>query len=435
MYSSFHVHLKKILYLLIHFMKNILFVIPSIIGCVCFFLSNSKRLLPNAVRITYAGLFLTAISFFIYRIIIVIGDPYMYDFTAFFLWGKTAAQGYDFYLPQNLQRVFQSLQLPPENYSVFSEEIVDVGFLYPPPTILYFAPLGFLSYKVAVISWAIFNALFALGCIYLIYDLFFKKYKMNGLMLVTILFIFFKPVLQTVAFLQTNFIVLFYLLLVKKYLDKKIAGCFLALAMFTKPYMAILILFFLIKKKWQAVVYFLVGSAILVGITVLFFGVAPFRSYMFNNPALRIPEWVYSEIVNQSLHAVLIRLDLISGGKSLMYIQIVVVIVLLSIFYLVYLLERGFYDYVLPFLLLIGLLLYPGTLMYYGVLLLFVVFQFFDQKTQLAIANVYLITGIVAIFYGLSAVSTFLAICFLLLIIVFMSINELGQSNFRTGAR
>lgn len=71
--------------------------------------------------------------------------------------------------------------------------------------------------------------------------------------------------------------------------------------------------------------------------------------------------------------------------------------------------------------------------MYYGVLLLFIIFQFFDQRTQLAIDNVYLATGIVAIFSYLSAVSTFVAICFALLVIVIISIKPLGHVHFKDG--
>jgi hypothetical protein len=89
-----------------------------------------------------------------------------------------------------------------------------------------------------MICWSIVNVCFAFGSIYFIYDLFLRKYKLNGLILVTTLFLFLKPVLDTISFLQTNFIALFYLLLIKKYSDKKIAGVFVALAIFTKPYMA-----------------------------------------------------------------------------------------------------------------------------------------------------------------------------------------------------
>src|SRR5436190_13496271 len=235
-------------------MKHILIVVPPALSCICFFLLRSKRRSPSIIWYFYIALVLLALDFFFYRAIETVNNPKVYDFTAFFLWRKTASNEYDFYLPQNLQLVFNSLQLPPLDYKLFTVDTVNVGFFYPPPTILYFAPLGFLSYKPAMVCWSILNVCFAFGSIYFIYDLFFRKYKLNGLILVTTLFLFLKPVLDTISFLQTNFIVLFYLLLIKKYSDKKIAGVFVALAMFTKPYMAVLLLFFILKKKWNTVI-------------------------------------------------------------------------------------------------------------------------------------------------------------------------------------
>src|SRR6478609_9531993 len=172
-------------------MKHLLLIVPPVIACLCFFLLRRKneKNLSSIIWTVYIVLFLSAIYFFIYRVVNVINDTPVYDFTAFYLWGKTAAKGLDFYLPANLQIVFNSLELPPADYKIFTEEIVNVGFLYPPPTILYFAPLGFLSYKAAVICWAVLNVFFAFGSIYLIYDLFFRKDKLNGLILVSILFI------------------------------------------------------------------------------------------------------------------------------------------------------------------------------------------------------------------------------------------------------
>src|ERR1044072_6424587 len=158
-----------------------LLVIASIIACLCFFSLRTKKIFPAVVWTVYTALFLYSLVFFFSKVIHFINNPKVFDFTAFFLWGKTAAQGYDFYLPQNLQLVFNSLQLPPADYKWFSEEIVNVGFLYPPPSILYFVPLGFLSHKAALLCWSVLNVLFAFGCIYLIYDLFFRKDKLKGL--------------------------------------------------------------------------------------------------------------------------------------------------------------------------------------------------------------------------------------------------------------
>jgi hypothetical protein len=46
----------------------------------------------------------------------------------FFYGGKQPLNGYDFYLPQNLQLVFNSLQLPPLDYKIFTVDTVNVGF-------------------------------------------------------------------------------------------------------------------------------------------------------------------------------------------------------------------------------------------------------------------------------------------------------------------
>jgi hypothetical protein len=423
-YSFCNVWSVKVTCVLIHLMKH--FLIPPLIACVCFFLMRKRKELPNVIWAGYLVLFSVAVVYFVYRFVFIINNPHVYDFTAFFLWGKTAAKGLDFYLPENLQTVFSSLELPPADYKAFTEEIVNVGFLYPPPTILYFAPLGFLSYKAAIICWAVLNAFFAFGSIYLIYDLFFRKNKVNGLMLVTILFIFLRPVLETVYFLQTNFIVLFHLLLMRKYIDKKIAGLFLALAMFTKPYMAILIVFFIIRRRWGTIVYFAISAVAVCSVVLLFFGLAPFKSYLFNNPTYRMPLWVFSQDINQSLHAVLIRLNLIAVEKSFVYVAISGAVALLSLWYVLLMAKRGLYDYVLAFLLLIALFIYPGTLSYYGVLLLFIIFQFFDEDNQLGF-NAYMCMAIVTVFYVLSMFSTFLCICFLLLIVLLKSIAAMPK--------
>jgi hypothetical protein len=93
----------------------------------------------------------------------------------------------------------------------------------------------------------------------------------------------------------------------------------------------------------------------------------------------------------------------------------------------IYLLKRKRYDYIWAILLLVGLLVYPGTLSYYGVLLLFIVFQFFDGTKQLGFKNKYLNTVLIGIFYYLSSVSVFSVIIFLLLILIFKSLQNLNK--------
>ena len=395
----------------------------AIVACVCFYLlKDEKRKHRKIIWTVFIALFSVSFCIFIASAVYRVTHPQIWDFNCFYLWGKVAVGGYDYYQPENLHHVFNSLTLPALDYAGFKREIVDVGFLYPPPTILYFAPLGYLSYNTAILCWTIFNLLFAAGCIYLSYTLFFKAYKLNGFLLIATLFLIFLPSLSTVNFSQTNFILLFYLLLMKKYEDKKFAGIFLALALFTKPYMIILVLFFILKKKWGIISYFVLSCAAILGLTLALFGKAPFVSYIFDSPIHRLPESVFSEDINQSLQAVLLRHHLLSFDKLMLYKYIMAAILAVTGVFILFLLKRKQYDFILATLLLVGLMIYPGTLSYYGVLMLFIIFQFFDEKNKLGF-NVYLNIPIIGIFYYLTTYSVFLAICFLLSVIVIRALK------------
>lgn len=394
----------------------------SLAACFCFYMLRDKEFsLKNIIWLIYLVTFAVAVYLFFDKVIYRINHPAVWDFTAFYLYGKVAASGSNFYVPENFHQVYHSLQLPPSFYESLATEVLDVGFPYPPPTILYFAPLGLLPFKTALVCWSILNLSFVAGCIYLSYDQFFRKYKLNGLILVASLFLLFPPVKTTVNYSQTNFILLFYLLLIKKYSDKRFSGIFLALAIFTKPYMVVFGLFLLLKKNWGAIIYCILSAVAITGFTLLLFGKAPFLSYASENPASRIPIEVFSEDLNQSLHAVLLRSGLMSVEKSSAYVYIAGVILLLTAAYLLFLMRKKLHDYILSVLLLVALLLYPGTLNFYGVLLLIIIFQFFHEKAQLGF-NQYLIFFIIGIVYGLSTFYIFSCICFLLAILVLKSL-------------
>jgi hypothetical protein len=394
----------------------------SLATCFCFYFLRDKKFdLKNFFWVIYFVVLAIAIYLFAAKVIHRINNPKVWDFTAFYLYGKVAASGHNFYQPEYFHQVYHTLQLPGSFYDQLSKEVLDVGFPYPPPTILYFAPLGFLSYDTALVCWSIFNLFFAAGCIYLVYDQFFRADKLNGLILVASLFLLFPPVKTTIDYSQTNFILLFYLLLIKKHSDKKMSGIWLALAIFTKPYMIIFGLFLLLKKNWGAIIYFIITAIAICGLTMLLFGKSPFVSYIFDNPSQRIPATVFSEDLNQSLHAVLLRAGIVTIDKPLTYLYFVIGILLFTAVYLFFLLKRKLYDYILAVLLLVALLLYPGTLNFYGVLLLFIVYQFFEEGNQLGI-NPYLNFFIIGVFYCLSSFYLFSDICLLLFIIVLKSL-------------
>ncbi len=410
--------------------KIILLGLIPILACMCFYLSAvSTGKFKKVIVITSCLLLSLAIYRFVNQIIFSIHTPQVWDFTAFYLWGKTAVNGYNFYKPENLDLVLGSINLHFDNWYGFKEEIVDVGFLYPPPTMLYFAPLGYFSYKTALIIWTLINAMFATGCVYLIYKMFFYQHKAKGLILVATLLFSFTPVLMTIAYAQTNFIALMLLLLLKKYEHQKIAALFLVMAIFVKPYMIVFVFYFIIRKKWATIFYFLITALAISGVTILLFGNECFKSYVYDNAVNRLPPSVYYESINQSLHSVLLRYHLISLDKPIVYKIIFVAIGALTGVYVLNLLKRKLYDFILPVLLLVILMIYPGTLTYYGVLLLFIIFQFFNNKNQVSF-HPYINIILFAAVYYLIQFSLFGGICFLITIIILKSETNVFSNNY-----
>lgn len=399
----------------------------AIFTCLCFYkLKEAKNTgFAKIIWVVYSLLFASSILIFIISSIQRYYNPQVWDFGAWYLYGKVAAQGYNYYSPEHFNAVFNAIRptMPSLDYSGFIGAAVNVGFPYPPPTILYFVPLGFFSYNTGYIIWTLFTMIFVFADVYLIYSMFFKPDKWNGLLLSGILFFIFLPTLSTISFSQTNFLLLFYLLIIAKYPDKKFSGVILALLVFTKPYMVIVALFFFITKKWKPIKYFILSSLLLNGLMLALYGKEIFVSYIFDNPSHRAPARVFSEDVNQSLNAVLLRNNLITLAHPLSYVYIITVIILLTGCFLFFLYRKKLYDLILPTLLLIGLLIYPGTLSHYGVILLFIIFQFFNQEKNLGF-NPHWNILIIGLFYYLTTISVFSAICFILGIILLKALQS-----------
>jgi hypothetical protein len=421
-----------ILHFILSIINNPIFIslLVIITSIFYYYLKNEKKSYRKVVWFAYLIIFTGLLVIFSKNEIYLSSHPRVWDFTAFYLYGKVASLGYNFYLPENFQIVYSSLELPFSDSELtdFIESVVGVGFPYPPPTIFYVLPLGFLSYESALVVWTIFVLIFLIGCIYLVYDYFFKKDKLNGLVLVSILFLIFPSVKFNIACAQTNFILLFYLLLMKKYADHKISGLILALAFFTKPFMLIFGLFFFLTKNWKAIASFVVSVLIISGISILVVGAETFVSYFIDNPAQRLPVWQFSEDVNQSLNAVLLRANLISLERPHVYLIISAALLTVTYFFSVYLIKRKLGEIVWSLLLLMGLLIYPGTLSYYAVLLLFISFQLFKKEQSLGM-DAYLVIPIIGFLYYLNSISVFASICFLLFIVILKSLWLLKKYN------
>src|SRR5690606_3060859 len=113
--------------------------------------------------------------------------------------------------------------------------------------------------------------------------------------------------LETIYYIQTNFFILFFLLLMMRNLSKGHSGIYLALSLLFKPISAFLALFYLIQKKLKPFLSFCITSAILLILTGIIWGFNNFIDYFKSPPTKRLPHDLYLQNVNQSLLAILNR--------------------------------------------------------------------------------------------------------------------------------
>jgi hypothetical protein len=346
-----------------------------------------------------------------------------WDFTVFYLFGKVAVTGHSLYSPQHFSEVLPTLQIPFNVSPDFIKEIVNVGFWYPPPTMILFYPLGYLSYNTALYLWTFFNLIFLVGSIYLLYDLFLKKYLINGLLFTITFVLIFPSVNENILYSQTNYILLYLLLLIYKYQDKPISGIFILLAVITKPFMFVFLLIPVLKKNWEAFVYMIVSGAVVLGFSIYLTGINSYLIFIADNPSKRLPDFIYTEFINQSLNAFILRHHYVDISDKLLYFIISAILVFFSGLSINFLYKKKNFDLIFSLLLIIILLIYPFTLSYYGVLLLFVTFQLFF--TNKFIQQSYLIAFVLlSIILFLNVKSTFLMLCLFFLFISYIVYKE-----------
>jgi hypothetical protein len=86
-------------------------------------------------------------------------QPREWDFLGFWLNGKVASAGENFYHPENYQNVVLPYNLNDE----FRAEIIEVGFWYPPFTMFLFFPLGLANPSNAFLKRQIVNLIICIN--------------------------------------------------------------------------------------------------------------------------------------------------------------------------------------------------------------------------------------------------------------------------------
>jgi len=296
-----------------------------------------------------------------------VAHPPEWDFSISWFNGYVAAQGLNFYDPESYRRLAGALPLTP----ALIRFVISVGFHFPPPTIFLFLPLGFLDIRVAFVLWYVVM----IGVIVLDAVLLARLFlggTASGRLLAAALLLLLRPAMATVWFGQTNFFVVLMLLLFWRDRARLRGGAWIALAVLIKPVGAVLLLYAAIARRWRAVVGTGVVLAALSALTIAVFGWDTFATYFGHNPVGRMPAEAYTESINQSLLATILRLTGYDVGQRSPLLNPVFVVLGGGLgAATAWLAHRawtsGDDDLALAITIPFGLLVYPGTLAHYSV--------------------------------------------------------------------
>jgi len=347
--------------------KLIIAIIPVIAFLFYFFFKKKSPLsvLASIYLILLIGITLFSIGREVYA---SYHQPPKWDFLCFWLDGKVALTGGNFYDVKN----YQAMPLPYDPGDEFRKEIIDVGFKYPPFTMLLLLPLGLFTISKAYILWQILNLLLCAACIYGLWSLFLKDHGILSLLLVAVLMLRLEPSRSTFSFAQTNFLTLLFFLLFWKNRSKEWGGIWLALCVVVKPYMAFLYIYPLLTRKWKLLAIAILTLLVLTFLSVLVFGTDVFVSFI-NNPIPKAPIWNYTETTNQSLLATILRStpsQIIKESPILnpLYLGISLLLTLITAW--VTIKKNNNHDWVVLSILFLALIVYPGNQFFYSTFLI-----------------------------------------------------------------
>jgi hypothetical protein len=300
----------------------------------------------------------------------IVAHPPRYDFLCFWLDGRVALLHRNVYAPAFFHLLGDGLKQPAD----WGREFLDVGFLYPPTSIVWFAPLGlFRDPGQAVVAWqALLFATLALAAVAL-WRQFFRASGWAGLPVAGALLMALPATIETLDCTQTVGIALLFVLLFRGDRNAWRSGIWIALAFSIKPFLITLLIVPLIARSWRTVAACLATLAALFGAALTIVGPAAVATYLQDSPVARVPGYMYSGMWNQSLLGWILRFahrepERLIVAHETLYLALAALIAALTIAVCTRLVRTD-RDAAIGLSLMLGLLIYPQTLYFYAVLL------------------------------------------------------------------
>jgi hypothetical protein len=295
--------------------------------------------------------------------------PREWDYACFWLYGHIAEAHQNIYDPA----VFAHFASPFTPSDAFRKAVLNVGFPYPPPSIGLFLPLGFInSVPAGLTLW--YGVEFAAlgGAAWVLARTFMPADGWRSALLVLALIAALPASLMTVNNAQTNFLLLLLVALALRDRGSSAGAIWEMLAVWVKPYTAALLLLDAVRLHWRRLLVAVVTAAVSFAAAALVLGPATLASYVSSNPAAREPAYAFTELFNQSLLAIVLRMHPtlpphISGLHEPLYLAGALLLAGLTVALSARTSARS--EAAFAAALLLGLLVYPGALSSYGAVL------------------------------------------------------------------
>jgi hypothetical protein len=300
-----------------------------------------------------------------------VADPGEWDFLGFWLHSQTALERENFYDPVHARERAAGIVVS----DAFRTEIIDVGFWYPPQSMLLFWPLGLLPRATSLALWYGFNVVALVAAMAFLCKTFFDEVAALPLLATGVLVLSCYGTLSTVSFAQTMFVCLLFVAVAGLEPNRYRAGIFAALAFFVKPFAGLLAVPALFARERRTVAGGVLAVLVSSAVAFLAFGAEVFSGYFLLEHTANKPAWVFAESTNQSLLGLTLRvLDASCEGPACVTFPPFLGAFACGLAVTVWLTTRilGEADLTKALWLAFALLFYPVSQVFYSVLLVWI---------------------------------------------------------------
>ena len=294
--------------------------------------------------------------------------PREFDFQLYWIYGSAI---YDGHSPYNVDALKQAA----EPLNPGADLMAELLFLQTPPSALLYGPLGAFDIRTACVLGYAFLAVVIACVIRLLSQTFFPDDGIHGAALCVTLLLSMLPARDTIWLAQTNFLILLFLILFWRSPRTFKGGLALGTGILVKPILIMYPAYLFLTRQWKPLSGVVAAGAGLSVITIAVSGASMYFGYFFDNPiAHQMPSTLYSEDINQSLLATILRIlgtEIDSGHPAVVpaFATLAFIFTIVSGWAILRTCRRDD-NLSLAILLTLSLLLFPKTLSHYSVLLI-----------------------------------------------------------------